>query len=271
MAIITRPKTDSSHWYLLDGSPFHTVPTADGTDVRPTTVKDARKFKAVPSVTNVLNVIAKESLVTWKVNQAIITGLHNAKAADEPEDTYCKRISSMAMEQVFDAADLGKAIHAGIESYLKNGTPPDKDVAEYVNPVIKLITSTPIKVHALEKILVNAEYGYAGTADLLFKYGDDGLGCGVIDFKTRKSKPDEKMRSWDTEPLQLAAYAYTAWGKEQLPTCRISNILISTTEPGRVEVVKHTEPERHFRAFLAALHMWRYMKNYTWEPANGNA
>lgn len=270
MAIITRPKADSSHWYLLDGKPFHTVPTADGTDTRPTTVRDARKFGAVPSVTNVLAVIAKESLSTWKINQAIITGLHNPKAAEEPEDTYCKRISSMAMEQVFDAADLGKAIHAGIENFLRDGTKPDEAVMEYVDPVCRWILSKQIKVHACEKILVDAEHGYAGTADLLFKYGDAGQGCGVIDFKTRKSKEGEKMRAWDTEPLQLAAYSNTAWGRDALPNCQIANILISTTEPGRFEVVKHAEPDKHFEAFLSALKLWRYMKKYDWEPVHGN-
>ena len=269
MAIITRPKTDSSHWYTLEGKPMHTVPTADGKDTRPTNVRDARKLHLAPSVTNVLGVLAKEQLATWKVNQAILCSLVNPKGQQEPEDSYCKRISSMSMEQVFDAAALGSSIHAGIEMFLKDGSEPDEQVAPYVKPVTDWILSKSLKVHACEKILVDAKYGYAGTADLLFKFGSDGQGFGVIDFKTRKSEPGKKMSSWDTEPLQLAAYAHTAWGEEALPDCLIANILISTTEPGRFEVVKHTDPHKHFDAFIATLKVWRYMKKYEWEPVHG--
>lgn len=267
MAIITRPKTDSSHWYDREGKPCHTQLTKEG-DVRPTNIRDARKLGLVPSVTNVLGVIAKEALTTWKVNQAILTATKHAKNEGEADDTYCKRIASISQEQVFEAADLGKAIHAGIENWINNGElPDDKDIRVCVEPVIDWIQSVGIKVVASEKILVDLEHGYAGTADLLFTYGD-GKGVGVLDFKSRKSTAGKKMESWNTEPLQLAAYANTAWGAGKLGGCLMANVLISTTEPGRYEIVKHAEPERHFGAFKAALRMWSYLKGYQYEAVN---
>ena len=266
MAIITRPKTDSSHWYDRDGKPCHTQPTKDGTDVRPTTIRDARKMGLIPSVTNVLGVISKEALTTWKVNQAIMATLDHRINEGEAHDTYCKRIAAISQEQVYEAADLGKAIHAGIEDWINEGKmPQDEKIAASVQPVVDWIQKTGIKVQASEKILVDTRHGYAGTADLLFLYGNKGQGCGVIDFKTRKSETGKKMQAWNTEPLQLAAYAHTAWGVERLADCLIANILISTTEPGRFEVVKHLDPPKHFRAFLASLKMWQYLKGYEWE------
>lgn len=264
MAIITRPKTDSSHWYDHTGKPCHTQQTKDG-DVRPTTIRDARKLKLIPSVTNVLGVISKEALTTWKVNQAIMATLKHKPADGEADDTYCKRIASISQEQVFQAADLGKAIHAGIEDWINEGKLPEDDaIRASVEPVVDWIKKVGITVKASEKILVDLKHGYAGTADLLFTYAD-GKGCGVIDFKTRKSEAGKKMQAWNTEPLQLAAYAHTAWTEARLDDCLMANILISTTEPGRFEVVKHSEPEKHFRAFKNALGMWSYLKGYEWE------
>jgi hypothetical protein len=268
MAIITRPKTDSSHWYDKDGKPCHTQPTKEGNDVRPTTIRDARKLGLIPSVTNVLNVISKDALTTWKVNQAIMASLKHGINEGEAEENYCKRIAAISTEQVFEAADRGRAIHAGIEEWINEGKLPDEpEMLASVRPVVDWIQKTGIKVQASERILVDLKHGYAGTADLLFMYGNQGQGCGVIDFKTRKSEQGKKMQAWNTEPLQLAAYAHTAWGVDKLEDCLIANILISTTEPGRFEVVKHAEPPKHFRAFLAALKMWQYLKGYEWEAA----
>lgn len=265
MAIITRPKTDASHWYDREGKPCHTQQTKEG-DQRPTTIKDARKLGLIPSVTNVLSIISKEALTTWKVNQAILTTLKHKPEDGESDDTYCRRVASISQEQVYEAADLGKQIHAAIENYLKHGTTPDRDLLPYTFPVLDWIMTKAMKVKATEKILVDLKHGYAGTADLLFEFGVNG--CGVIDFKTRKSKEGEKMRTWDTEPLQLAAYAKTAFGDDRLDDCLIANVLISTTEPGRFEVVKHADPRKHFDAFRSALKMWQYLKGYKWESVD---
>ena len=55
---------DSTHWYRRDGEPLHSVPSVKG-DPRPTTLRDARKLGLLPSVTNVLGVIAKPELTAW--------------------------------------------------------------------------------------------------------------------------------------------------------------------------------------------------------------
>jgi len=259
MAIITRPQTNSSHWYNADGETAHTQKTKDGEE-RPTNLRDARKLHLLPSVTNVLGVLSKDALTSWKVNQAIIAARANPPANGETDDTYCRRISATANEQVFEAADLGSRIHKSIEAWVKSGENPPPELAPYVEPVIKWLVKTEITVTHSEAILVNTKWGFAGTVDCLFRYGK--LGRGVLDFKTRKTTPGEKVRSWETEPMQLAAYAATAYGQDHIDDCLIANIIISTTEPGRVEVVKHTDVMSHFLAFLNAAALWRYLKGY---------
>jgi hypothetical protein len=260
MAIISRPKIDSSHWYKADGTPLHHIKDAKGDD-RPTTLRDAKKLMLIPSVTNILGVLSKEALTTWKINQAIIACLANPKQADEPDDAYCRRIQSTSMEQVFDAADLGSAIHKSIENYLNEGEEPAKEYRAYVDPVIKWLLEKEIKITASEKILVNTKHGYAGTCDLLFTF-DSGRGKGVLDFKTRKTTPGEKVRTWDTEPMQLAAYAATAYGQDHLDDCLVANIIISTTEPGRFEIVKHKDVYNNYIGFLSCCNLWRLLKGH---------
>ena len=259
MAIITRPQINSSHWYNADGKPNHTQKTKDG-DERPTTLRDARKLHLIPSVTNILGVMSKDALTTWKVNQGILAALANPKTKEESEDAYCRRISATSMEQVVEAADLGSRIHKAIEAYIKDGEQPEGDMIPYVDPVIKWLHKTGIRVTASEKILVNTRWGYAGTCDILFKYGNHGF--GVLDFKTRKTEEGKKVRSWESEPMQLAAYAATEYGQDHLDDALIANVVISTTEPGRVEVVKHADPFDHFKAFLNCAALWRYLKGY---------
>ena len=41
-----------------------------------------------------------------------------------------------------------------------------------------------------------------------------------------------------------------------------ANIFISTTEPGRMEVVKHENLARDWQAFRLVASLWRYQKEY---------
>ena len=61
MTTIIARAAESVHWYGQDGSPQYTVTAKDGQQ-RPTTLRDARKFNLVPSVTTVLKVAAKPGL-----------------------------------------------------------------------------------------------------------------------------------------------------------------------------------------------------------------
>ena len=260
MAILAKQQIKGSHWYMADGTPKHSILKANGDGERATTIADARKLKLFPSVTNILAVLDKPALITWKQKQAILAAIKSPKTAEESEDYYCKRIIDASMEQVAEAADLGSSIHHAIESWLNDKAAPPPELAVYVNPIMEWFTATAITTSATEKTLVNQQRGYAGTADVLFHYGKKGI--GVIDFKTRKTTEGKKIEPYDGQAMQLSAYAAAEYGEDALESALIANIYISTTEPGRVEVFKHKDPLKHYRAFLNCCGIWRYAKNY---------
>lgn len=267
MAILTSPKMGAGHWYHADGRPQHTVENKKGDDVRATTLADARKLHLFPSVTSVLSIFSKPQLETWKMRQVAVAARSSdadarwAATTDDQEskNSYADQVIAASQQQVVDAADLGSKIHACLELALK-GEEWNQELAVYVQPVLDWWQQVGIRPEALEKVLVNTEVGFAGCVDVLFRYGKNGK--GILDYKTRKTKPGEKVTAYDGQDMQLAAYAGTYWGEEALKDVLAANIFISTTEPGRFEVVKHTNMPEAWQAFKAACALWQFQKKY---------
>jgi hypothetical protein len=270
MAIITRPALSGSHWYSLDGKPCHTVPTKDGGDKRNTTLRDARKLNLLPSVTNIIGILDKPQLTKWKMREV-------AKAAiaipgpqgEEPVERFADRAIEAAMSQVSDAADLGTKIHDAIENLMRGSAEqPSEEMRPYVKPVLDWMRQVGVKVTHSEIVLVNAVHGFAGRVDALFTWGD-GMGkMGILDFKTKKTKEGEKVEAYDEHVLQLAAYAATHYGATHLQHVVAANLFISSTEPGRLEVVKHDKGKlvAAYEAFCQMCAVWRFRKGYDPRP-----
>jgi hypothetical protein len=270
MAIITKSVFDSSHWYSLDGKPVHTQPTKDGEGQRATTLRDARKLALLPSVTSIISILDKPQLTRWKMREV-------AKAAiaipgpqgEEPVERFADRAIEAAMSQVGEAADLGSRIHAAIENLMRGSAEePSKELQPYVKPVLDWMRQVGVKVTHSEIVLVNAVHGFAGRVDALFTWGDAFGKMGILDFKTKKTKPDEKVEAYDEHTLQLAAYAATHYGAEHLQHVVAANLFISSTEPGRLEVVKHDKEKMvaAYEAFTQMCAIWRFRKGYDPRP-----
>lgn len=257
MAILTRSTIEGSHWYTMDGESCHTMQKADGSGERSVTVTDARRLNLLPSVTNVLGVLHKPQLEQHKIASAIRTALASPKTPEESEEYYIKRIIDASKEDVRAAADLGSRIHEALDLALSNQAYSD-DLAIYVKPALELIEKEQLDIHTREEILLNPEEGYAGRVDGLFDFPE---GFGVIDFKTRKTKEGRKCDPYDGQGEQLAAYA-AAYYKKDVDMAFLYNLYISTTEPGRVELYKHTYAYRLWLQFQAAATIWRGVKNY---------
>jgi RecB family endonuclease NucS len=104
------------------------------------------------------------------------------------------------------------------------------------------------------------EVGYAGRCDVL---GHDTNGAPVIiDYKTRKTKPKQVCKPYDTQGMQLAAYAVAHYGLARLPEVKAWNVYISTTEIGRVEGYQHESLLPHWEAFKASAILWSHIKGY---------
>ena len=250
----------SQHWYDRTGAAVFEVPKAKGGGTRPTTIADARKLGLYPSVTTVLGVLDKPQLTDWKLSQVSNWCHGNPPQDNEGVDSYARRATEGAFAQVTEAADLGTAIHSALEAYFQ-GLPVPEGYDAYVKPAALLIAKEGIRFTTHELRLVNVRDGYAGTTDAV--YADSPETYGILDFKSRKTKPGQKCEPWETEPMQIAAYCVAKFGMIH-PKTTGANVYISTTEKGRVEIVKYTSAqlEEAWAAFQAALHLWQYLKGY---------
>jgi hypothetical protein len=117
-------------------------------------------------------------------------------------------------------------------------------------------------------VLVNAELGYAGTADLLVEHQAHGL--TLVDYKTQGVKPGKTARAYGSWCQQLAAYrraippslgGYGATGGRSMACL---SVIVNSAEPSAP--VEHLWSEEELRAglesFEAALVIWRNEKGY---------
>lgn len=236
------------HYYTKDGDACHTQATKAGAKnkTRPTTVTDARKQNLLPSVTTVFDVISKPFLTEWQIKEALKVA-YACPAISETEDEWIAYVREKASQQVGMAADLGTNVHKAIENAI-NGEDWDRKFAREINPTLAVVQLMDIKEQVSESVTVNSEIGYAGCVDLSGWVNDDeGLADlmpftvpVIVDFKTKKTKKGEKIDVSETYPWQLAAYHVSKFGKGQRelhPMAKAALVFISSTEPGRVEVV----------------------------------
>jgi hypothetical protein len=108
--------------------------------------------------------------------------------------------------------------------------------------------------------VVNKAEGFAGTADVLFRYGQRGI--GILDYKTRKTSPTEEVVGLRQPGDAAGRLRRDLLGPENIDRVLAANVFISTTEPGRMEVVKHEDLARDWQAFRMVAALWRYQKGY---------
>lgn len=257
----------ASHWYLRDGRPFHEIGKKDGSGNRPVTLADARKVLAFPSVTNVLGVLAKPGLEAWKIEQGIMAALTLPRLADEPLDAFAHRVVTDMGEQVDKAADFGSAIHAACEVYaLNKELPEDPKLRRHLQSWCKWFDENVERIDCIETVFVHHEHGFAGRVDMVAKLKD--YGWAVVDFKTQKikrsSKGEAKPVFYETWPLQLAAYQQAIMTNSAKNVQAIVSVVIDSAQPGPVHV-HNWGGQGYFNSFLAALSLWKYVKDY--DPA----
>lgn len=245
----------SSHWYYTDGRPCYELPKADGKGMKSPTLADARKLGLVPSVTTILQTLAKPALQSWLIEQAVLAVLTSPRQPGEPDDAFVKRILQVERVQDQEAAkarDVGTQIHDAIEKAF-SGQEWDKSLDAFVAPVLAWQQATG-QVVWTEKILVGN--GYAGRADALLQ----GKGMMLVDFKTTSKLPEKD--SWLEHKLQTAAYA-SSIGQTDGPVIT-GNVYISTKEPGQFRVFTQDDwTTTYQKGFLPLLQFWQWSNRYT--------
>ena len=245
---IAKPDT-ASHWYLVDDKTgvksFHSVPYSgkrgQNGETRKTTLRDARKVGAFPSVTNVLGILHKDFLEAYKINQAILASLTLPRIEGELDHDFAKRVVKDAKEHAASAARLGSRVHEVGEQFLKgigSGKSIEageriegRDLEKVCQPLLSLILA--IKPHNswtdddLTEFYVSHPLGFAGTCDgmqwidpsipfvreKLCEAGYHNLAnagqpiVAMVDIKTRGADT-KKPLVYETDILQLSAYLH---------------------------------------------------------------
>jgi len=260
MTTNARTNTDQpSHYYLKDGTPFYEVPYADPKKgMRRSTLADARKVGALPSVTTIMRVLDKPALNDWKVEQGVLAVMTTPQKPGETTDQFIHRVlhvDRIQDEEARKARDTGTQIHEALDNAI-SGKDWDKSLSAFVEPILKWRMDTGNVVWT-EKILVGD--GYAGRADLMLD--SELLNCLVLtDFKTTSKLPDKD--SWPEHKLQTAAYAQTIGntGDNRIVTC---NVYISTKTPGDFVVFAQTDwQETYACGFKPILDFWQWSNKY---------
>lgn len=269
---------ETGHWYTRDGTPRHTQSTKKGAKnpTRPTTIKDAKEQKLLPSVSAYTKMLAAPGLERYKMMEVAKCCFNSPPHAGEEMDTYVQAMMEKSREDGKGAADLGTLIHAAIEKKALNELYDDVDVevgmnvvklSALVDPAFETIDKLGLVVKQAEKVLVNNEEGYAGTSDVVHESANY---FGILDWKSKRTKKGEDVWPSDTHPMQIAAYLQAAFPDTSWESARCYNVYISTTEPGRVDIVKYT-PNQLIDAyidFLALTRLWRSINKY--DPRNSD-
>lgn len=251
----TEPKTyaaESGHFYTPTGEPAYEVPNKSkpGT-MRGTTVRDAKKMGLVPSVTTVLQVIAKPGLESWKMQQVLLASLTLPMIEGETLEAYSVRVMADSKEQCKNACNLGTLIHGEIEKHFTKGTV----LAEYLTTCAvvesELLNTFGVQPWAAERSFA-CDLGYGGKCDI---YSPEI----VVDFKTKPFTSDNLPKLYDEHHLQLAAYRYGLG----VDSARCAICFVSTIEPiVHIIEIDEVELQRGFNMFKHALEYWKEAKKY---------
>jgi hypothetical protein len=248
----------SGHWYDAEGRSAHVILGKNGKE-RNTTVADARKMGLLPSVTSVQGILHKEQLVSWRIEQAIMSALTLPREEGEDLGEYAKRVVKDSKEQTTKAALHGTAMHVELENILL-GRPVSRDetLAPYIETFKKWSDANIEKTYWCEKGLVGA--GYAGRCDAYVRM--KGIGDAIIDLKNRKVNKKHNAPPWyPTDAQQLWAYRNAS----ENPQAACVSVVLASNDPEYIEHHQWDEDELYQAgiAFCAMQKVWAWVKGYT--------
>lgn len=253
--------SEDGHFY--EYLPLEQKWTALYTPDKPFTLREARKAKAegrmvAGSITTIFKVLAKDQLTDWKIEQALLVA---ARVPFNPEagslEDWVNEVSAVASRASMGAATLGTQIHAAFENAIVD-LEYDAAMDVYMQPTLAKVKELRLEVIASEVCVGDVPIGVAGRTDLIC------ADCTVVDLKSRKTKPNRKAGSYSTDCAQLAFYGYCYFGPRFLKEGRGIILVISTTEPGRVNEIVYGPDDlaAAFEAFLGMVKIWKWEKKW---------
>ena len=248
---------ESCHFYDgITGDPRYTVPNKSkpGED-RPTTLRDAKQFGYVPSVTTILQILDKPQLNRWKQEQVLYASLTMPKG-NFTDEQWINAIIEDSKAQSRQAMDLGTEVHAQVQGAYE-GIAPAPEYAIYVEAVRNCIKNE-WKDYGYNSWIPESSFAhplrYGGKVDL-------HNSIAIIDFKTTSLNGEKlKKAGYDEHALQLAAYRLGL----KLERASLCNVYISTSVPGEVYLKIWSDEEALWatKSWLALLEFWKTAKKF---------
>lgn len=238
-----------------------------------------------PSVTNILDILAKPALLGWARKRTALTAIAHAGRFDsidpDPDvdlDWLHGRIKSakdarrrgkqhdyLPHAELYDllwaacdthredTADLGTILHEAARSLADRDIPWPSDIPDDAMPVldhfVEWVSEWGVEIVASEVTVISDTHRYAGTFDVLLRCAGFTF---LADYKTGKGV-------WPEAALQLNALAgadYRADTEEPLPGLDGALVLHLTSEG--VGVVPVSLHPRHMQAFLGLRAAWEF-------------
>jgi len=213
--------------------------------------------KIVDGVTSIIQIVDKSGpLMYWAVGQAMDYLRNNLKPGKALDEIEIREILEEASKQhrlsKTRAGNVGDLTHEYIEKAMKGEKPKmpvNKQIRNGIKAFVKWAKENNFKPKLVEKKVYSKRFRYAGTMDI------EGLVNGklaIIDIKTSNGIYDE-MR------YQVAAYQ-NAREEETGKKYEERWIIRLGKEDGEFEAVRLDDYEKDFKAFLAALILYRRKK-----------
>lgn len=199
------------HFYRYDGTPVFTYKNSKGEE-KETTLREAKKFGLLPSVTTYTGVLRSFALSQWEKKnflRGILSSPSVLNLYDGTENGLQKTFDEI--EKIVSVQNvapvIGTQIHKDIEEYVKGiKTPPIDSLAfQFIGRLNIFLTSRFGEGFTLRSEVPFAGQGYGGTTDLILttKEGKNH----IIDFKTTTRKKFELWKQpYLEECAQIAAY-----------------------------------------------------------------
>ena len=258
-------------------------------DVPKAETDDQRFF----SVTTILKVLHAEGLVRWqmgKVAEAAVAA-RNSLATRVEEDGEKETIKWLtgapyrSPKGERSAADKGTAFHAAAEELALTGRMPDveDDIKPFVIQLDRWLQKAQPEFLAAEMTVYDTRYGFAGTADGIFKLGGATLG---FDWKTHgndRTAAGKLVTPYPDNALQLSAYFHaemaatwrarrtSVYGRRYyllgqterdlaVPVPPVDGHVVVNVTPERAEAYPVRADDQTFEVFLFCLELarWQY-------------
>lgn len=206
----------------------------------------------VPSVTTILNNVAKPVLVPWAVKMTSLYWLDAVQSGRSDYEVIDKEGRGAHRRKADHAASIGTNVHSYAEAFFKRLPPPELKTDEAkrgVEAFHKWVDATKLKVLAVERRVYSEEFGYAGTVDLVAEF--NGV-IGVGDYKTSSGIYPE-MR------MQTAAYQH-AIQEEKKMQLGPRWIIRFDKQTGEFEDKSFADFESDFLGFKGALNLHNSLK-----------